>query len=318
MTGIDLRLRGLPTDLNSVRVYARVDPEQKLQLVEAFQEAGHVVAVTGDGVNDAPALRRADIGVAMGRDGSQVAREASDLVITDDDLDLVTKAVREGRGIYDNIRKVIDYLVAGNLSEVTVVLAGLAFFPGLGIPLFPLQLLWINLLTDGLPALALGFDRHRQDPPYRPSRSPTSQLLSARRLALLGTRGLVLASGAIAALAGIRAAEGTWEEARTVMFTALVISHLLYAYVVRLPLRGSRPNPRLAAAVGLGVLLQIAAVLGPLRDVFDVVSIDRTAWLAAIVAGVTPVGLLTAMEAVRLKGLTRLLGPPQSDLARGP
>ena len=193
-------------------MFARVDPEQKLELVEAFQAAGHVVAVTGDGVNDAPALRKADIGVAMGLGGSQVAREAADLVITDDDLNLVTRAVREGRAIYENIRKVVDYLVAGNISEVTVVLAGLAAFPGLGIPLFPLQLLWINLLTDGLPALALGFDRPRRELAFRPAGLKTSQLLSGRRLSMLAARGVVLACGAIGALAAARASGGSWED----------------------------------------------------------------------------------------------------------
>jgi len=292
LTGSDLRLQGIPAALDSIRVYARVDPEQKLQLVEAFQDAGHVVAVTGDGVNDAPALRRADIGVAMGRGGSQVAREAADLVITDDDLDLVTKAVREGRGIFDNIRKVVDYLVAGNLSEVTVVLSGLAFFPDMGLPLFPLQLLWINLLTDGLPALALGFDRHRQDLLFRPSGSMTTQLLTPRRLLMLGSRALVLAGGAIVSLVGIRAMGGGWDEARTVMFTALVVAHLLYAYVVRLPRRANYPNPRLAAAVILGVLLQVAIVVGPFGDTFGVVPVSGREWLVATLAGVLPVVLL--------------------------
>jgi Ca2+-transporting ATPase len=292
LTGTQIRTNGLPNDLHSVRVYARVDPEQKLDLVEAFQLAGHVVAVTGDGVNDAPALRRADIGVAMGRGGSQVAREAADLVITDDDLNLVTRAIREGRGIYDNIRKVIDYLVAGNLSEISVLLAGLAFFPDLGIPLFPLQLLWINLLTDGLPALALGFDHHREDLLYRPTLSSATKLLSARRLAMLGSRALVLAGGAIAALIAVRGNGGSWEEARTAMFTALVAAHLLYAYVVRLPLGSNHFNPRLAAAAGAGLLLQVGTVLGPFRDIFGVVAIDSQAWLAAALGGLLPVALL--------------------------
>jgi Ca2+-transporting ATPase len=298
MTGSEIRSQGLPSDPHSIRVYARVDPDQKLALVEAFQKAGHVVAVTGDGVNDAPALRRADIGVAMGKAGSQVAREAADLVITDDDLNLVTKAVREGRAIFDNIRKVVDYLVAGNLSEVLVVLTGLAFFPDLGIPLFPLQLLWINLLTDGLPALAFGFDRHRQDLLYRPAGSTAGQLLSTRRLVMLTGRAVVIGGGAIAALAAIRSAGGTWEAARTVMFTALVIGHLLHAYVVRLPLRSHRANPRLFAAVGLGLVLQVAVILGPWRDVFGVVALDPMAWVVAAVAGVTPVGILAVFLAL--------------------
>jgi Ca2+-transporting ATPase len=305
LNGNDLRSQGIPTSLDSVRVYARVDPEQKLLLVEAFQEAGHVVAVTGDGVNDAPALRRADIGVAMGKSGSQVAREAADLVITDDDLDLVTKAVREGRGIFDNIRKVVDYLVAGNLSEVTVVLSGLAFFPDMGLPLLPLQLLWINLLTDGLPALALGFDRHRQDLLLRSSGSPTAQLLSPRRLVVLGVRALALAGGAIAALISIRAMGGSWEEARTVMFTALVVAHLLYAFVVRLPLRANYPNPRLAAAVALGILLQVAIVVGPFGDTFGVVPVNGRSWLVALLAGVVPVVLLAVSRFGQASGRTK-------------
>ncbi|HXF72571.1 MAG TPA: HAD-IC family P-type ATPase, partial [Actinomycetota bacterium] len=148
-TGAELLEAGLPEDPLAVPVYARVDPDQKLALVEALQRGGHVVAVTGDGVNDAPALRRAEIGVAMGRRGTDVAREAADMVITDDDLATIVHAVREGRGIYDNIRKVVEYLVGGNLSEIAVVVGALALFPALGVPLLPLQLLWINLLTDG-------------------------------------------------------------------------------------------------------------------------------------------------------------------------
>jgi Ca2+-transporting ATPase len=295
LTGSQLRVNGLPTDLNSVRVYARVDPEQKLDLVEAFQSTGHVVAVTGDGVNDAPALRRANIGVAMGRGGSQVAREAADLVITDDDLNLVSRAIREGRGIFDNIRKVIDYLVGGNLSEISVLLAGLAFFPDLGIPLFPLQLLWINLLTDGLPALALGFDRHREDLLYRSAFSSAAQLLSLRRLAVLGIRALVLAGGAIAALIAVRNGGGSWEEARTAMFTALVAAHLLYAYVVRLPVGSNHFNPRLAAAAAAGLLLQIGTIVGPFRDVFGVVTMDGQAWVISALGGLLPVAVLALM-----------------------
>lgn len=299
MTGAELRSGGIPDDLDSVSVYARVEPEQKLDLVEAFQTAGQVVAVTGDGVNDAPALRRANIGVAMGRDGSQVAREAADLVITDDDLRLVVKAVYAGRAIFDNIRKVVDYLVAGNLSEVTVVLIGLGFFPGIGIPLLPLQLLWVNLLTDGLPALALAFDRPRGEALRGSLRG--SQLLSRRHLGVLAIRGLVLASGPITALAIVRSQDASWEVGRTVLLTTLVFAHLLYVYVVRLPLSVNLSNHRLTAAVGLGLLLQVGLVLGPLGNVFGVLPLDQGQWLVSLVAGLIPVAVLGSFEAVRLR-----------------
>jgi Ca2+-transporting ATPase len=298
MTGPEMRSDGIPKHLDSVTVYARVEPDQKLDLVQAFQEAGEVVAVTGDGINDAPALRRADIGVAMGRDGSQVAREAADLVITDDDLRLVVKAVYAGRAIYDNIRKVVDYLVAGNLSEVTVVLGGLAFFTGIGIPLLPLQLLWINLLTDGLPALALAFDKPRGAALRGFMRG--SQLLSKRHLGLLGFRGIVLASGPLTALAVVRSDGASWDVGRTVLLISLVVAHLLYVYVVRLPLSDNASNPRLAAAVGLGMLLQLTLVVSPLGSVFGVLPLDRSQWVTAITAGLAPVAILGAIETVRL------------------
>ena len=164
------------------------------------------------------------------------------MVITDDNLATISTAIREGRGIYDNIRKVIDYLVAGNLSEILVVITGLIAFPALGVPLFPLQLLLINLLTDGLPALALAFDATDPEVMRRP-RPRGGQLLSAKRLRVLGGRGALLAAGAVAALIAGRRLGFSWEEARTAMFGALVLGHLLYAYVARLPTTGLSPTP---------------------------------------------------------------------------
>ena len=285
-------------------VYARVDPAQKLALVRELQDRGEVVAVTGDGVNDAPALRHADIGVAMGRSGSEVAREAADMVVTDDDLATLVAAVREGRGIYDNIRKVVDYLLAGNLAEVMVVVGALLAFPGLGVPLLPLQLLWINLLTDGLPALALGVDPPDPGLMDRPPRPRGQRLLSPRRLRALAARGLVLAAAALAALAVSRFAWGApWEQARAVMFTTLVAAHLGYALVARgpdpaapppPPTRRRRPaNPRLALAIAGGLLLQILIVLLPAaRPLFGTAPLGAREWALAAAGGVVPLVLL--------------------------
>ncbi len=230
LTGSEIRSGGLPEDLASVPVIARVDPDQKLDLVTHLQAAGHVVAMTGDGVNDAPALQRADIGVALGGSGSDVAREASDVVVTDDDLATLVAAIHEGRTIHDNMRKVVDYLVASNLSEVIVVLMVLLAVPSLGVPLFPLQLLWVNLLTDGLPALALGVDPAHAGIMARPPRDPALRLLDIGHLRRLAGRGAALALGPIG---GLLVAHELWglsaPTSRTVLFSGLVVAQAAYA-----------------------------------------------------------------------------------------
>jgi P-type Ca2+ transporter type 2C len=299
VTGREIRDAGLPADLLGHTVYARVDPEQKLALVEALQERGEIVAMTGDGVNDAPALRRADIGVALGRRGSDVAREASDMVVIDDDLATIVTATREGRGIYDNIRKVVDYLVAGNLSEIGVVLGALLFIPALGVPLLPLQLLWVNLLTDGLPALALGNDRHDVGLMRLPPRPRTAHLLDRRRLIHLSFRGGLMA-GACLAVAVISVSVRGYDpdHARTVLLTTLVLTHLLYALIARQPASASIRDPLapggwfgtpwLLAAIAGGFALQVLILVWqPAQTVFRTTTPTPGDWLLIIGGALT-------------------------------
>jgi P-type Ca2+ transporter type 2C len=298
MTGAQLRSEGFPPDPLSIPVYARVDPDEKLALASALQAQGHVVAVTGDGVNDAPALRRADIGVAMGRSGSDVAREAADMIVTDDDLATIVTAVREGRGIYDNIRKVVEYLVAGNLSEIMVVVVGLILFPGLGVPLLPLQLLWINLLTDGFPALALGVDPVDGGLMDRPPRPRSDHLLSRERLSILLWRATAIAGASIGSLAIAHYAwNEPWSHARATMFSVLMTAHLLYAFAVRRSGSGARGrrNRWLIAAVGGGIVLQVVVVSVPaLQGVFGTAPLSLREWLLVGGAGTLPPVLIHA------------------------
>ena len=296
LTGPDIRLTGIPSDPLSAPVYARMDPDQKLELVEAVRNRGEIAAVTGDGVNDAPALRSAHIGVAMGRSGSDVAREAADLVVTDDNLATIVEAVREGRGIYDNIRKVVDYLIAGNLSEIAVVVATLLIFPEVGVPLLPLQLLWVNLLTDGLPAIGLGIDRVDRGIMARPPRPRSERILGGRKLGRLFIRALLMAAGSMGALAVARFAfEEPWAHARAVMFSVLVMAHLLSAFVARLPTRGF--NPAVLGAVLAGMVLQVTVILWePARAVLHTAPLTAREWLLILVAGTLPVVLAWAIE----------------------
>lgn len=289
-------------------VYARVSPEEKLELVRSLQERGEVVAVTGDGVNDGPALRGANIGIAMGQRGTDVARAASDIVITDDNLETIVHAISEGRSIYDNVRRVVQYLVAANLSEILVVVIGLLVFPDLIPPLLPLQLLWINLVTDGFPALALGVDPASPSAMRRGPRRLGSRLMGPRGLTTVGVRASVFAASCLAAVAALRwmGHDGA-DASRTALFVALALSQLIYSFVVRRPAIGPwggrdaehrmPVNPWLICAFVLGMLLVVVPVSTPgLQDVFGLADFTLAAWSVSIAAAVVPNLLIVGLE----------------------
>jgi Ca2+-transporting ATPase len=274
LTGEDLdKYEGgaLVEALEEVNVFARVRPEQKLQLVEALQAQGHIVAMTGDGVNDAPALKRSDVGVAMGHRGSDVSREVADLVLLDDNFATIVAAITEGRSIYDNIQKFLRFLFSTNLSEVLVVACGalLAFVLGLRdaggglmLPLTAAQILWINLMTDGLPALALAFDRS-PDVMRRPPRPASSPLLdgpSARFVVAVGTMKAALA---LAVLGLVPRLGYDLDVARAATFHFMAVGQLLLTYPSRHTWSRPLQNPYLHGAVVLGVGIQMAAAWWP-------------------------------------------------------
>jgi Ca2+-transporting ATPase len=262
--------------VHEVRVYARVDPEQKIRIVAALQAQGECVAMTGDGVNDAPALKRADIGVAMGRGGTDVAREAADMVLLDDNFATIVHAVREGRRIFDNIRKFIRYAMTGNAGEIWTIF--LAPFLGLPIPLLPIHILWINLVTDGLPGLALAGEPAERGVMQRPPR-PVNESVFARGMwqRILWTGFLI---GAVS-LAGQAWALRHGAHAQSVVFTVLTLAQLALVLAIRSETEsvfaiGLLSNRPLALVVGLTVLLQLATLYVPaLNQVF------KTAPLAA-------------------------------------
>ncbi|MEU8075284.1 cation-translocating P-type ATPase [Catellatospora citrea] len=249
-----------PEQARDVHVFARTQPEQKLDIVAALQSDGQVVAMTGDGVNDAPALRRADIGVAMGG-GTEVARQAADLVLVDDNLATVTSAVAEGRRVYDNIRRFLRYGLAGGMAEIAVMLVGPLL--GLAVPLLPGQILWINLLTHGLPGVALGAEPAEPDVLRRPPRSPDEQVLGGGLLRDVLVLGTLLA--AVTLTVGWHAARTGWPW-QSMVFVTLGLAQLGVALAVRSTrAAGSRwANPGLLAAVAVSAVAQVAAVAVPL------------------------------------------------------
>jgi Ca2+-transporting ATPase len=274
LTGEDLddyQGTALSVALGEVNVFARVRPEQKLQLVELLQARGQIVAMTGDGVNDAPALKRSDVGVAMGQRGSDVSREVADLVLLDDNFATIVGAVEEGRGIYENIQKFLRFLFSTNLSEVLLVACGavLAFAldlrdttGALMLPLTAAQILWINLMTDGLPALALAFDRTpgvMQQPP-RPAASPLLDRPSVRFVVAAGSMKAALALGVLGLLPLIGY---SLDVTRAAAFHFMAVGQLFLTYPSRHTWMRPLPNAYLHAAVIVGVGLQIGAASLP-------------------------------------------------------
>jgi Ca2+-transporting ATPase len=275
-------LAGIPDPLLSalasrVDVFSRVSPSNKLQVVRALQRAGLVVAMTGDGVNDGPALRASDVGIAMGRGGTELAREVADMVLFDDDLGALLEAVAEGRTIADDIRKSVHFIVATNLSEILLTLGATAL--GFGVPLTATQLLWINLLTDVFPELALAVDPRGPDVLQRRPRSPRTPLVSAADASRLGVDAIVMTGSAMTGyLVGLRR-QGRPGEAGTMAFLTLTGAQLLHAFSARseahsLLERGRPRNPWIGLAVAGGFGVQaLAGVLPPLRRALGTVRV---------------------------------------------
>ncbi len=264
-----------------ISVYARVSPRHKLKIVQALKQSGHVVAMTGDGVNDAPAIKEADIGIAMGIAGTDVTKEASAMVLADDNFSSIVDAVEEGRGIYDNIRKFIRYLLSCNVGEVLTMF--LALLAGLPLPLVPIQILWMNLITDGLPAMALGVDPHDSDIMTRHPRHPKESVFSH------GMTWRIIASGTVISLSALAAFRyglfaGDVALARTMAFNTLVIFQLFFVFTCRSESHtileiGLFSNPYLLVAVFISGALQLLINYVPfLQTVFHMVPLSGLQW----------------------------------------
>jgi P-type Ca2+ transporter type 2C len=309
LTGSDLDGGPPATALERTRIFARIRPEQKLGLVQHLQGLGHVVAMTGDGVNDGPALRRADIGVAMGRGGTEVARQAADLVLQDDNLATVVAAVGEGRRIYDNIRRFLRYALSGGLAEVIVMLLGP--FLGLGIPLLPAQILWVNMLTHGLPGVALGAEPADPGVLRRPPRSPRESVLGQGLAVQIGWTGGVVAATVLGAGIWAEATDRSWQ---TIVFATLGLAQLGLALALRAPrTRGAGEGHFLNVAVAGALAAQLGAIyLAPLRELLgtdplalsDLAAVFAIAAVPAVVVSVTNRWLGSAIQ-IKEEGVCR-------------
>jgi len=304
MTGVEIEAladAGLREAIRTVSVYARVAPAHKLRIVKALQFDRNIVAMTGDGVNDAPALKAADIGVAMGMTGTDVSKEAADMILADDNFATIIDAVREGRAIFANIRTFLRFLLSSNIGEVFTMFFGVVFAGVLGldvagesvaVPLLATQILWINLLTDTAPALAMGFDPPPADVMLRPPRGPDDRVIDRRMWIGIVWIGLVMAVVTLAALdlgmrGGILGGTGGIEEGRTMAMTTLVFAQMFNTINARSDrasaFRRLFTNRLLWMAIGLSIVLQVAVVQIPFMNrAFGTVDLRARDWLLCI------------------------------------
>lgn len=294
---VTARALGRALHLPDDAIHARITPEEKLRLVERLQAGGDVVAVTGDGVNDAPALRRADVGVAMGRSGTEAAREAADLVLTDDDFATIVAAIREGRTIADNIRKFVAFLLSANLGEVA--LFAVAIPAGLGAPMTVVQVLLINVLTDGLPAVALTRDPPSPTTMLRPP-DRTGRLFSSRAWGALALIGVLVGLAALGAFL-VGRSEGT-AEATTMAFATIALAELVLVFSVRSPISPAWEAPRnlylVASTVLSAALVGLAVYVPALNEPLGTVPLDAVEVAIAGSLAVLPFACVETGKAV--------------------
>ena len=286
-----------------IAVYARVSPEHKLRIVRAWRKRGEIVAMTGDGVNDAPAVKEADIGVAMGITGTDVTKEVSDMIIMDDNFASIVSAVEEGRGIYDNIKKFIHYLLSCNAGEIFVIL--FASLMGLPTPLLPIHILWMNLVTDGFSALALGFDPADPNIMRRHPRKTNEPVVTKQQVFLIIAQGLFMAFCSLFAFLFVLWFEnGGIDRARTVAFVVLSCSQLFHAFNCRSMTEslfnvGVFTNKKLILATGISFLLQVAVVCIPfLQKVFKTAPLGVTDWFLIIGISSLPLWVMEAWKVI--------------------
>ena len=313
LSGADVDRLGdseLVTHARKAGVFARVTAENKLRIVRALRAGGAVVAMTGDGVNDAPAVQEADIGIAMGLTGSDVTKEASDMVLTDDNFATIVSAVEEGRGIHDNILKFVHYLLASNTSELLFMF--FAALVGWPLPLLAIHILWINLVSDSLPALALGTEPPERGVMSRPPRPLNERIISLARGMRILLHGCLLAAAAAVGFAWFYQGDpANLATARTAVFCILVFSQLFYAFACRsfgepMPWLGVWTNPRLLAGVAVASLLQLAVVLMPItRDVFKTHGqLGPAAWSLIFALALAPVSVIEIAKLIRRRGFS--------------